>query len=49
MGHPGSEERVGLAYLILQGMKDRWFTVRKLGQFVKDSQSCDYENAAHHY
>ena len=35
-----------LAYQIaIQGMKDGWFTGKKLGQFIKDGQSPDYENA----
>ncbi len=35
-----------LAYHIaIQGMKDGWFTGRKLGQFIKDGQPPDYENA----
>ena len=34
-----------VAYQIaIQGMKDGWFTGRKLGQFIKDGQK-DYENA----
>jgi hypothetical protein len=34
-----------VAYQIaIQGMKDGWFTGKKLGQFIKDGQA-DYENA----
>ena len=35
-----------LAYQIaIQGMKDGWFTGKKLSQFVKNGQPPDYENA----
>lgn len=35
-----------LAYRIaVQGMKDGWFTGKKLGQYIKDNQPPDYENA----
>jgi predicted chitinase len=35
-----------LAYQIaIQGMIDGWFTGKKLGQFIKDGQSPDFENA----
>lgn len=35
-----------VAYQIaIQGMKDGWFTGKKLSQFIKDGQSPDYEDA----
>lgn len=43
---PDRAKDPALAYQIaIQGMKDGWFTTRKLGQFIKDGQSPDYENA----
>jgi putative chitinase len=42
---PDRAKNPELAYRIaIQGMKDGWFTGKKLGQFIKDSQA-DYENA----
>jgi len=42
---PDRAKNPELAYQIaVQGMKDGWFTGRKLGQFIKDGQA-DYENA----
>jgi predicted chitinase len=43
---PDRAKEPSLAYQIaIQGMKDGWFTTRKLSQFIKDGQSPDYENA----
>lgn len=43
---PDRAKEAELAYQIaIQGMKDGWFTGRKLAQFIKDGQSPDYENA----
>jgi hypothetical protein len=42
---PDRAKNPEVAYQIaIQGMKDGWFTGRKLGQFIKDGQA-DYENA----
>lgn len=39
-------KRPALAYNIaIQGMKDGWFTGRRLDQFIKDTQPPDYEHA----
>lgn len=43
---PDRAKEPALAYQIaVQGMKDGWFTGKKLSQFIKDGQSPDYENA----
>ncbi len=43
---PDRAKNSELAYLIaVQGMKDGWFTGRKLNHFIKDRQPPDYENA----
>ena len=43
---PDRAKDAELAYQIaVQGMKDGWFTGKKLGQFIKDGASPDYENA----
>lgn len=43
---PDRAKDAELAYQIaVQGMKDGWFTGKKLSQFIKDGQSPDYENA----
>ena len=45
LAEPDRAKNPELAYQIaIQGMKDGWFTGRKLGQFIKDGQA-DYENA----
>jgi putative chitinase len=45
LAEPDRAKDPELAYQIaIQGMKDGWFTGRKLGQFIKDGQA-DYENA----
>ena len=45
LAEPDRAKNPELAYEIaIQGMKDGWFTGRKLGQFIKDGQA-DYENA----
>lgn len=45
LAEPDGAKNPELAYQIaVQGMKDGWFTSRKLGQFIKDGQA-DYENA----
>lgn len=42
---PDQAKTPDLAYRIaVQGMRDGWFTGKKLGQFIKDAQP-DYENA----
>jgi putative chitinase len=42
---PDRAKNPEVAYQIaIQGMKDGWFTGKKLGQFIKDGQA-DYENA----
>lgn len=44
--NPDLAKDPALAYEIaIQGMKDGWFTGRKLSQFIKDGSSPDYENA----
>lgn len=46
LSEPDRAKNPELAYRIaIQGMKDGWFTGRKLGQFIKDGQPPDYENA----
>jgi putative chitinase len=46
LSEPDRAKDPGLAYQIaIQGMKDGWFTTKKLGQFIKDGQLPDYENA----
>jgi hypothetical protein len=46
LGSPDLAKDPDLAYQIaIQGMIDGWFTGRKLGQFIKDGQSPDFENA----
>jgi len=46
LSEPDRAKSPELAYQIaVQGMKDGWFTGKKLGQFIKDGQSPDYENA----
>ena len=43
---PDRAKEPELAYEIaVQGMKDGWFTGKKLSQFIKDGVSPDYENA----
>jgi putative chitinase len=43
---PDRAKEPELAYEIaIQGMIDGWFTTKKLGQFIKDGQPPDYENA----
>lgn len=43
---PDRAKESALAYEIaIQGMKDGWFTGKKLSQFIKDGVSPDYENA----
>jgi putative chitinase len=43
---PHRAKEPALAYQIaIQGMKDGWFTGRKLSQFIKDDNPPDYENA----
>lgn len=43
---PDRAKNPPLAYEIaIQGMIDGWFTGKKLGQFIKDGQPPDYENA----
>jgi predicted chitinase len=43
---PDRAKNPELAYHIaIQGMKDGWFTGKKLGQFIKDGQPPDYEDA----
>jgi putative chitinase len=45
LSEPDSAKEPNLAYQIaIQGMKEGWFTTKKLGQFISDKQ-CDYENA----
>ncbi len=45
LAEPDRAKNPELAYEIaIQGMKDGWFTGKKLGQFIKDGQA-DYENA----
>ncbi|HEY3027112.1 MAG TPA: hypothetical protein VGJ55_13270 [Pyrinomonadaceae bacterium] len=45
LAEPDRAKNPELAYQIaIQGMKDGWFTGKKLGQFIKDGQA-DYENA----
>jgi putative chitinase len=44
--NPDLAKDPALAYEIaIQGMRDGWFTGRKLSQFIKDGASPDYENA----
>lgn len=46
VSEPDRAKEPDLAYEIaVQGMKDGWFTGKKLGQFIKDGQPPDYENA----
>ena len=46
LSEPDRAKSPELAYQIaVQGMKDGWFTGKKLGQFIKDGQPPDYENA----
>jgi hypothetical protein len=43
---PDRAKNPELAYHIaIQGMKDGWFTGKKLGQFIKDGEPPDYEDA----
>jgi hypothetical protein len=43
---PDRAKNPELAYRIaVQGMKDGWFTGRKLNHFIRDGQPPDYENA----
>ncbi|MCI0490182.1 MAG: hypothetical protein L0229_26615 [Blastocatellia bacterium] len=43
---PDRAKEPELAYRIaIQGMKEGWFTGKKLAQFIKDGQPPDYENA----
>ncbi len=42
---PDRAKEPDLAYRIaIQGMKEGWFTGKRLGQFISDGQ-CDYENS----
>jgi hypothetical protein len=44
--NPDLAKDPALAYEIaIQGMRDGWFTGKKLSQFIKDGSSPDYENA----
>lgn len=46
VGEPDRAKNPELAYEIaIQGMKDGWFTGKRLSQFIKDGQPPDYENA----
>ena len=46
LSEPDRANSPELAYQIaVQGMKDGWFTGKKLGGFIKDGQPPDYENA----
>jgi putative chitinase len=46
LSDPEQAKEPKLAYNIaIQGMKDGWFTGKKLGQFIKDTAPPDYENA----
>ena len=46
LADPERAKEPELAYQIaIQGMIDGWFTGKKLGQFIKDGQSPDFENA----
>ena len=46
LADPDRAKEPELAYEIaIQGMKDGWFTGRKLSQFIKEGESPDYENA----
>jgi putative chitinase len=46
LAEPDRAKEPELAYQIaIQGMIDGWFTGKKLGQFIKDGQSPDFENA----
>lgn len=46
VSEPDRAKQPDLAYQIaVQGMIDGWFTGKKLGQFIKDGKSPDFENA----
>ncbi|HJQ71561.1 MAG TPA: hypothetical protein VKA70_21475 [Blastocatellia bacterium] len=46
LAEPDRAKNAEVAYKIaIQGMIDGWFTGKKLGQFIKDGQPPDYENA----
>ncbi len=46
LSEPERAKNPELAYTIaVQGMKDGWFTGKKLAQFIKDGRPPDYENA----
>ncbi len=46
LSEPDRAKEPELAYRIaIQGMKDGWFTGKKLSQFIKDGVPPDYENA----
>lgn len=46
LSDPEQAKEPKVAYQIaIQGMKDGWFTGRKLGQYIKDNAPPDYENA----
>ncbi|MBP1152387.1 glycoside hydrolase family 19 protein [Methylocaldum sp. RMAD-M] len=46
ISNPDKAKEPKLAYQIaVQGMKEGWFTGKKLGHFIKDGVSPDYENA----
>ena len=46
LSDPDRAKNPELAYQIaIQGMKDGWFTGKKLSQFIRDGQPPDYENA----
>ena len=46
LSQPDQAKNPDLAYQIaIQGMKDGWFTGKKLSQFIRDGKPPDYENA----